>query len=282
MRTRAALLLVAMTLSVAGCPKDNGEPGGEDKPLTAIEALQALDETSMEAQASVLTSGTIELATSFTIGGAVEQAADELRGFIASQLPCAELTLVKNKLSVEYGAKPGNCTFRGQTYSGTHEVTVSHNEAGDVEVDHAWTELQNQRLSVTGTAHVTWSLANKSRRVEYALTWRRLVDGRTGTGTGDVTQTALDGSVLDGIRVDGDRSWEGQRGRWDLAVNEIELRWADPVPQAGSYVLATPSSKVLTMTFSRVDEDTIEVSVTGGRDPLTFNVSKLGAITESK
>lgn len=236
----------------------------------------------MEVQAATLTSGTIELSTNFTIGGAVEHAADELRGFIASQLPCAELTLTKNKLHVEYGAKPGNCTFRGQTYSGTHEIVVSHNEEGDIQVDHTWTELQNQRLSVTGTAHVTWSLANKSRHVAYALTWTRQADGRKGTGTGDITQTALDGDVLQGIRVDGDRSWEGERGRWDLAANEVELRWVDPVPQAGSYVLATPSSKVLTMAFERVDEDTIQVTVTGGKLSFKFNVSKLGAIAEAK
>lgn len=280
MRTHAALLLVGITLITTGCPKEKTEPEG-DNTLTAVEALQALDETSMEAQAAALTSGTIELATNFTIGGAVEQAADELRSFIASQLPCAELTLTKNKLRVEYGAKPGSCVFRGQTYSGIHEVTVSRNEEGEVEVDHVWTQLENQRLSVTGTAHVTWSLANKSRHVEYALTWTRRADQRTGTGTGDLTQTALDGSVLQGIRVDGDRSWEGQRGRWDLTANEVELRWVDPVPQAGSYVLATPSSKVLTMAFARVDEDTIQVSVTGGKQPLTFNVSKLGAVTEA-
>jgi hypothetical protein len=92
----------------------------------------------------------------------------------------------------------------------------------------------------------------------------------------------LDGDVLQGIRVDGDRSREGQRGRWDLAAAGVELRWIDPVPQAGSYVLATPSAKVLTMAFERVDEDTIQVSVTGGKQPFTFNVSKFGAITEAK
>ena len=54
----------------------------------------------------------------------MEQAAQELQDFIASQLPCAEITREQNTLVVAYGAHPGNCTYRGQTYSGTHAITV--------------------------------------------------------------------------------------------------------------------------------------------------------------
>jgi hypothetical protein len=60
----------------------------------------------------------------------------------------------------------------------------------------------------------------------------------------------------------------------------MEIRWSDPVPQAGTYVLSTPfNGKVLTMSFARVDQDTIAVTVTTGRITFHFNVNKAGTVT---
>jgi hypothetical protein len=50
------------------------------------------------------------------------------------------------------------------------------------------------------------------------------------------------------------------------------------VPQAGSYTLTTPFDKTVSMSFSRVDDDTIKVTVTGPKHEFNFNVSKLGVI----
>ena len=55
----------------------------------------------------------------------LEEAAAELGQFVESQLPCAEVTLAQNTLSITYGALEGNCTYQGHTYSGTHAITVS-------------------------------------------------------------------------------------------------------------------------------------------------------------
>jgi len=270
-----ALLIAALPLALTGCPKEREEP------LTQAEAQQALEESSISAEAEVLTSGTIEISTNFTIGQAVEAAAEELQAFIESQLPCAEITLSPGSLVVEYGALPGECTYHGQTYSGTHTITVQRNEEAEVVVNHEWDELSNQRLSVTGEATVTWSLADQTRHVVHELTWTRLSDGRTGTGAGDRTQRALSGGILEGIQVDGTRTWDGQAGHWDLAIDGVQMRWVDPVPQAGSYTLATPFDKSLGLAFERQDADTIEVTVTSGARHFSFLVSQAGDVNEA-
>lgn len=273
MKTRLLMLLPAALL-LNGCPRD-------DEELTLSEASQAVEESTLDTQAEAIAGSTVDIATNFTIGQGVEAALGELRAYVESQLPCAKVALSPGKLEVEYGAVPGkSCTYKGQTYSGKHSVEVKRND-DEVLVHHVWTGLSNQRFSVTGTADVTWSRADQSRHVVYDGTWTRLSDGRKGEGAGDVTMRALGGNLADGISIDGDRSWTGQRGRWTLDINRVDARWADPVPQAGSYVITNPENKRLTLSFARVDGDTIRVDVTGARRDYHFNVTATGEVGET-
>ena len=91
-------------------------------------------------------------------------------------------------------------------------------------------------------------------------------------------RTPLSGGVAEGIQIDGSRSWTGERGTWDLAISGVQFRWTDPVPQAGSYSLSTPFKKTVTMSFSRLDANTIHVAVAGPKRDFGFNVSKAGDI----
>lgn len=265
---RFALLLASVSALVA-CRDD----------LNAAEARQAIEEATISSDASGLTGASVEIATDFTLGQGVQAAAEEVRSFITSQLPCAAVTLADATLTIEYGANPGSCTYRGQTFSGSHAITLAKTD-DEVVVDHTWTKLSNGRVEVTGSAHVVWSQSQASRTIEHTLTWTRLADGRTGEGSGSRTQTALAGGVQEGIAVDGQRTWDGQAGSWELAIDDVELRWQDPVPQAGSYVLTTPDDKTLEMSFARVDEDTIAVSIEGTRRNFDFLVSKSGEVSE--
>lgn len=269
--------LGVLSLGLSGCMRDKSD---DEQVMTRSEALEAVDESSIASQAADLTSASIEISTNFTIGSAVANAAEELRAFIATQLPCADVQLTNATLHVTYGAKPGNCIYHGNTFSGETEVTVSRNDDGGVEVDHTWTGFSNGKLKVDGTAKVTWSKAEASRRVEHSLTWTRLADGRTGTGTGDRTQKALDGGIAVGFREDGSRAWEGPKGRWDLGIAGVEMRWVDPVPQAGTYTLTTPNDKSLTLSYARVDADTIKVTVASGGRSFSFDVNALGVATD--
>jgi hypothetical protein len=273
MRKLGFLLLTALAIGsgiTSGCRVEH---------LTSEEARESLEESSVASQAEALTAVSVEISTEFTIGQAVQRAAEQIRSFVESQLPCAEITLSNATLSIEYGAKPGNCTYRGHTFSGTHEISVESNEEHDVIVQHSWDELRNGRVSVTGEATVTWSLEDKSRHIVHELHWTRLSDGRTGTGTGNRTQRALAGGIAEGIEVDGSRAWETDRGRWDLTIDHVQMRWQDPVPQSGAYVLETPFDKTVKLSFERIDEGTISVTASSGDRNIALKINKLGLIS---
>lgn len=272
LRTAGLFVLVPLALSTASCRKD-------EQPMTTVEAQQALQEAAISGEAENVTAGSIDIATDFTLGQAAEAAAGQIRDFITTQLPCAAITLSAATLTVEYGKNPGNCTYRGHTYSGTHQITVTKNDMANVVVDHTWTKLSNGVVEVSGTAEVTWSATDQTRHVVHDLDWTRLSDGKTGNGTGDRMQKPLAAGIAEGFQVDGSRSWTGEGGTWDLAIEGVQWRWADPIPQAGKYRLASPKDRSMTMGFERVDVDTIKVTVTSGTKSFSFNVSKAGQVS---
>jgi hypothetical protein len=269
-RTPSWLALLAVPFALSACPKEDA--------LTASEAQESLQEASASSQAEGLTSATVDISTNFTIGEAVEQAASDLRAFIGSQLPCAQVALSGATLTVKYGVNPGNCAYRGHTFSGTSAITITKDDMNEVVVDHRWTGLSNGIVELSGSAHVTWNFTDKTRHISHDLKWTHLATGRTGEGTGDRTEQPLAGGIAQGFQVDGSRSWTGPKGTWDLGIDGVEMQWTDPVPQAGSYSLSTPYKKTVTMSFTRVDADTIKVTVAGPQREFSFNVSKAGSI----
>jgi hypothetical protein len=273
MKTLTAVLALPL-LVLTGCPRE------KDEPLTLAEATAALEQASDAGQAEGLTAASVDISTNFTIGQAVKEGAAELRAFIGTQLPCADITLEEATLTVVYGAKAGNCSYRGHTFQGTHAIRLERNEEAQVEVHHEWTDFSNGVVSLDGTADVTWNFADKTRRVKHESHWTHLKSGRTGSGSGDRLQSVLSGGLTSGIQVDGERAWDGERGHWDLAIDAVQMRWTDPVPQSGSYTLTAPFDKTVSMAFARVDDDTIKVTVTGPKRDFSFDVSKLGAIAE--
>lgn len=266
--TKIALCLVpAILLSLTGCHREDG--------LTAEEAGQARDELEVGSTSQALTTQTVEVGTHFTIGGAVEQAASELHDFIQSQKACAAVELAGNSLTVRYGAN-GPCPFNGyQSITGTHEITISKNDSAEVVVDHVWTDLSNGDVTVNGTAHVTWNSADPSRHVQHDLKWVRQSDGRAGEGTGDRVQKPLDGDIAVGFTEDGQRTWDGKAGHWDLSIAGLEMRWEDPLPQAGTLTLDTPFDKTVSVAFARKDDSTIHMTLEGPRGSIGFDVHKL-------
>lgn len=279
MMKRTSLLLAAsvpvVALTLAGCPAKSSTD------VTTTEALTAVDESASASQASSLAEGTVEIATTFTLGGALDAAAGEIKAFIQTELPCATVTVESATVTVSYGTKGSGCVWHGQTITGSHAITVEKDDANAVLVHHVWTDLSNGRVSVSGTADVTWDGTAKSRRVVHELDWTRLADGRTGTGTGDRTQTPLGGDWKNGIVIDGQRTWDGKSGHWNLDIEGVSWRWEDPVPESGSYTLENPQNKELSLTFERVDEDTIHVTVDGVKRDFGFDVSKAGEVAES-
>lgn len=269
-RTVVSLSVVAIS-TLSGCGA-----------LTKEEAKDALEEVKVASQSQALTSNSVEITTHFTIGDAAEAAAGEVKSFVESQLPCAEVSVERNTSSgnnttvvIEYGAKAGNCTYRGQKFSGTHTVSIAKNEADLVEVDHVWDNLSNGQVMLNGTASVDWDFENKSRHVVHSAEWTRLSDGRTGEGSGDRIQRALEGGIIEGFSVDGSRTWKGKKGDWSLDIDNVEMRWVDPIPQAGKYTLDTPFDKQLSLSFERASSTAIQVSIAGPRRSFDFKVLTL-------
>ena len=270
MKSLTAVLALPL-LVLTGCPRESGPA------LTLGEATQALEQASDAGQAEGLTASSVDISTNFTIGKAVQEGAQELGRFIGGQLPCADVTLDGASLTVVYGARPGNCSYRGHAFSGTHVVSVERNQDAQVEVHHEWIDFSNGVVSLDGTQR-QWN-CRQDRGVS-KLPWTNMASGRHRYGEGDSGSRLV--AAERGIQVDGERSWEGDRGRWDLAIDGVQMRWTDPVPQAGSYTLSTPFDKTVSMAFARVDADTIKVTVAGQKREFSFDVSRLGAIVETK
>jgi len=263
-------LLTLCPLVLTGCPRDQSED------LTLAEASQALDETTVESQGQGLASDTIEIATHFTIGQALENAAQEVSDFVTSQLPCASVTVTSNTVTINYSANGSTCTYHGHVITGTSTVSIEKNDSGDVVVDHQWTALSDGLVQLDGTANVTWSQADQTRHVVHDVVIERLRDQKTMDSTGDRRQSALNGDVATGIVVNGSRSWASASGTWALSINNVQMRWSDRVPHAGSYSLVTARAKTLTLSFARRDSDMISVTLAGANKSFTFDVNSNG------
>ena len=271
MRSIRFALALPLAFVLAGCPKktDSGDP------LTRAEAQSALEEAQASSSADSLASANIEISTDFTLGAGLTQAAGEIRTAIQTELPCAEVTLTDATVAVDWGVNAGNCTYRGHTFTGSSSISVQKNADNQVLVHHEWTDLSNGVVTLTGHAEVTWDFDALTRHVVHHAEWTHLATGRTGVGDGDRTQRPLDGDLAQGIQVDGTRSWTGRQGKWDLAIDAVEWRWQDPIPQAGRYTLATPFDKSLSLSFARVDTDTIGVTVAGAKGSFSFRVTSV-------
>lgn len=242
--------------------------------LTREEAAEAVEEARLYSEAVTMIGTTVEMSENFSIGEAVSVSAQNLRDFYESQLPCAEVALEENTVTVAYGATGDDCEHRGMTFTGTHSVTVEVNGDNEVEVHHEWIELENGTMRVSGTADVTWTGGDDpSRRIVHDLAWERIEDGREAEGRGDRVQQPLDGDIANGLTVEGDAVWRGESGSWDLTITDVEARWVDPVPQNGKYILGTPFGRELTLEFSRSSPTSVDVVVKSGRRQFDFEVT---------
>lgn len=247
-----------------------------EESMTRAEAVTALDEAVASAKAEAATTEVIELTTEFTLGEAVEEAAEELRAWVQSQIPCSTVTRDGATVTIDFGALDDACVYNGHTYAGLHSVTIARNEPGSVEVTHAWAGFTNGEVILDGGASVTWESETSSRHVVHEFTWTD--DERTVEATGDRTQRLLDpeAGLAAGIGVDGERTWTGSGGTWTLDIEGVEMRGQDPVPQAGAYTLSNPDAKQAVLGFERLDEDTIAVTFDAGRWERVYEVTSTG------
>lgn len=284
-RTAHLVISLGSILILAGCLGNKRDTDGD---VTYAQARGGLSESTAASSAASVMDGVIEISTNFTLGQAVEAAATELVGWVTSQIPCATASAEGGTVTASFGVKGSGCSYNGRTWTGTAKISVSSTTEGSVEVTHQWIGLSNGQATVDGTATVTWSATAKTRRVVHQVTWTTApglggAPARSFTGTGDRTQSLLDPSLglAGGISVQGVRTWTGSAGTWTMDIEGVEARPSDPLPQTGTYTLTGPDGASLSVTFARIDETTIRVTVSAGQIRFDFNVGKLGGVSDA-
>jgi len=254
-------------------------PTGCFESASNIEMREALDEVVLAGQALAVENEIIEVTTDFTLGEAAQAIAEHLRAALESQIPCSTITVQDRTLTLDFGGLDDTCVFHGQTFAGVITLEISYDAvAGTAVVEHDYRDLSNGVVTLNGTKTVTWD--EQSRHVVSDLMVDR--DGQTVHHTSDRVMTLLDpdAGLAGGIVIDGQHNWDNAKGPWALDVDAVELRWVDPVPQAGRYTLETPKQKLITLDFKRVDADTIAVTLASGSRERVLHVTRSGKVQD--
>lgn len=266
--TRIASIVLAPTvlLTLVGC---------DSAPASRTEMREAVVEVAEVGQGMGAQDDVIELTTSFTLGRGVQAAAEEIRDFVQSQVPCSTVTVEPGSVSIDFGDLADSCVYRGRTYAGV--VTVAIELPGDgARVTHTYEGLTGGRVTLDGTAVIDWSDATRHVVTDMTFT----THDATVTVQSDRTQSFRRCEGVDAVctSVEGERHWQSPRGEWDMTIEGVEARSIDPVPEAGTYTVINPAGRELELRFSRVDDDTIAVEVEGGRRPVSFEVTASGQV----
>jgi hypothetical protein len=265
---RNQIAYCAAALQLAAACTNAAERGG-----ASVESAEvAVQESALTAQLDGSIADAAERNSRFDIGQGLDNAAEQLELQLNQELPCA---------AVPWDDDAGSgCSWNGRALAGQHSVRVMRNADNEVGVHHEFTDFRDGKLSVSGSADVTWSRISKSRRVLHAVTFAVLSGasaGVTGQSTGDSTQLTL----VDGVRINGLREWQSSRGFYSLDMQAIEQRFSDSVPQLGAYELTLPTDDALTLAFGRIDTDNIRVTVQGAQRELSFVVRPDGSLEHS-
>lgn len=270
-KTFASLCIVPAALSLSAC---------EPPPASRAEMREALVEVAELGDGLGAQTEIIELTTSFTLGQGAEAVAQEIRDFVTSQVPCSTVAVQPGQVAIDFGDLGDACVYRGRTYAGVVTVDIELTGDGGAHVTHTYEGFTGGRVTMDGTADVDWN--GGERHIVTNLDFTS--DTRTVTVESDRTQTfsACEGAEAVCVSIEGTRHWTADSGEWDMMIEGVEARSIDPVPEAGSYTVVNPNSREIGLSFSRVDEDTIEVTVSGGRQDIVFHVTAAGQIQDGE
>jgi len=243
------------------------------------EMRMAVDESIATGEAASLEEGVIEITTDFTIGQGLQDVAGHIRGLVESQIPCSTVeSPAANTLVIDFGETGDTCVHKSRTYGG--KVTLSYEVDGDsVVVQYGYDGLTNGRVTIDGDATVTWSPADSGGVSRHIVSSFDLSGPRGDfRSEADRTQTFSDpGSGV--FAVEGDRDWSGPRGdgsaTWEAT---IDIDFAVPID--GSAEVHTSNGSTFELSFEQIDDDTVEIRVTGGRRDRVFHVTSSGIVQD--
>ncbi len=247
------------------------------QPASRAEMRDAVAEVALLGDGIGTQTQLVELTTSFTLGQGAQAIAEEVRSFVHSQIDCSQVSVEPGRISIDFGDLSDNCTYRGRTYAGV--VTVEFEDRGETfGVTHTYEGVTGGKTTLDGTVEVEWdgNVRNVVTDLDFA--------GERGEVSVQADRTQTFTACADAkavcLTVQGDRDWTGPRGSWEMDILDVKMRSIDPVPESGTYAILTPDDKTIELSFERVDSDTIEVSVEGGRRPFVFNVTAAGQVSD--
>ncbi len=274
---RPAALVAASVLLASGT-------GCLQRGMTALEMRAAVQEVVENGQVQQLENGVVEITTDFTIGDGVQQIRDHIAQVLAA---CAQTTVTAMddvSIHIDFGPASDPCEFDGKRYSGVVDLVITR-DGEDVTVAHTYQGLSNGTYTLDGDKTVTWTSGGGTkvlRTIDSNVGWT----GPNGPVDHTSQRTMIFSDFLGGpeapITIDGNHHWTRDGDAWALDMNEVEFRLVDPVPQDGSFVLTIPNGKEGTLSFERVDEDTIAVQFSTGLRSRTFHVTRSGQVDDAE
>jgi hypothetical protein len=244
----------------------------------------AIDASVENGQVNALEHGVIEITTTFSIGAGIAEIRQHIAEVVAT---CAQASVVQGQgdtLVLDFGPANAPCNYQGRNYAGKVELSVQRT-AERISVRHEYLDLTNGTVTINGVKTVDWSESASGEVVRHVVStigWdgpRGHVDHRSER---TLTFHEWHGGPTQTLRIDGESDWQRGDDAWHMAMDQVEFRLIDPVPQAGSVTLINPADKEATLTFVRLDENTIEVQMSGGRrGDRTFHVTSAGTVSEA-
>lgn len=270
-KTLASLVIAPALVTLCAC--DLVGAGQDD--ASRSEMREAVVEVAALGDGLGAQDDVIELTTSFTLGQGVQAAAEEIRDFVRSQVPCSTVTLEPGRVSIDFGDLSDACVYRGRTYAGVVSVQVELPGEG-ARVTHTYEGFTGGRVTMDGESIVNWDDGERHIVTDLMFT----SDDHTTEVQSDRTQTfsRCEDAEAVCVHIEGSREWTNPRGAWQMTIDDVHARSIDPVPEAGRYVVVNPEDRLIALEFARVDEDTIRVALSGGRRDITFDVTAAGQV----
>lgn len=271
MRTLALFFLATTSSLFLAC-------GTDDDFLTTEEVDAAIDSVVLIGQARQAIDDATAMSTAFTVGDGLAAAVDAVRTFVESEAPCANVDAgTAGQLTIDFGTVADACTYRGRQYAGGLVVGLEA-AGGGIAITHTYTNFSNGVVTIDGEADVAWNGGARAITAQYEL------DGTTRDLSVTENRTSLyrneSMGPAGGIEIEGERSWTGSLGSWEMQIENVEVRPVDPVPYAGRYSLVTPRDLPASMDFSRVDDTTIEMVFTGPKNQYTYRIDADGNVED--
>jgi hypothetical protein len=225
--------------------------------------------------------------------------AEDLAAFIESQAACSTVVEDGDTVTVDFGDVNDDCTYQGHTYGGVMVATIAESEGvliATLQLDgltdgiatltgEVYIDLAESKRLIASDVHISMTGGCLGgERAEHAED-EGARDDRRGPPhegeegerhgpppgpppesdvVGERVQVPLDGSFEIGVIENGSRTMSAEGGDAEITTVDLATRAGEIIPESGSITMVGPPG-TMTISFARIDADTIEVTLDGPR-----------------